>query len=196
MNNISIKTYNAPPINTKEILRYAGGGNNDNTIKLLNDCINEATNVLSYKVCYCQLPITINNDICDFGVFKLKSQNLAANLKDCINVIVMGATVGIELDRLIIKYSHLSPTKALLLQALGAERIEALCDTLCTDKQNTLKIALKPRFSAGYGDLLLDTQKQIFALLSLPKHIGLTLNNSLIMSPTKSVTAFIGIQEV
>lgn len=196
MNNISIKTYNAPPINTKEILRYAGGGNNDNTIKLLNDCINEATNVLSYKVCYCQLPITINNDICDFGVFKLKSQNLAANLKDCINVIVMGATVGIELDRLIIKYSHLSPTKALLLQALGAERIEALCDTFCTDMQNTLKIALKPRFSAGYGDLLLDTQKQIFALLSLPKHIGLTLNNSLIMSPTKSVTAFIGIQEV
>ena len=196
MNNISIKTYNAPPINTKEILRYAGGGNNDNTIKLLNDCTNEATNVLSYKVCYCQLPITINNDICDFGVFKLKSQNLAANLKDCINVIVMGATVGIELDRLIIKYSHLSPTKALLLQALGAERIEALCDTFCTDMQNTLKIALKPRFSAGYGDLLLDTQKQIFALLSLPKHIGLTLNNSLIMSPTKSVTAFIGIQEV
>lgn len=196
MNNISIKTYNAPPINTKEILRYAGGGNNDNTIKLLNDCTNEATNVLSYKVCYCQLPITINNDICDFGVFKLKSQNLAANLKDCINVIVMGATVGIELDRLIIKYSHLSPTKALLLQALGAERIEALCDTFCTDMQNTLKIALKPRFSAGYGDLLLDTQKQIFALLSLPKHIGLTLNDSLIMSPTKSVTAFIGIQEV
>ena len=196
MNNISIKTYNAPPINTKEILRYAGGGNNDNTIKLLNDCINEATNVLSYKVCYCQLPITINNDICDFGVFKLKSQNLAANLKDCINVIVMGATVGIELDRLIIKYSHLSPTKALLLQALGAERIEALCDTFCTDMQNTLKIALKPRFSAGYGDLLLDTQKQIFALLSLPKHIGLTLNDGLIMSPTKSVTAFIGIQEV
>ena len=196
MNNISIKTYNAPPINTKEILRYAGGGNNDNTIKLLNDCINEATNVLSYKVCYCQLPITINNDICDFGVFKLKSQNLAANLKDCINVIVMGATVGIELDRLIIKYSHLSPTKALLLQALGAERIEALCDTFCTDMQNTLKIALKPRFSAGYGDLLLDTQKQIFALLSLPKHIGLTLNDGLMMSPTKSVTAFIGIQEV
>ena len=108
----------------------------------------------------------------------------------------MGATVGIELDRLIIKYSHLSPTKALLLQALGAERIEALCDTFCTDMQNTLKIALKPRFSAGYGDLLLDTQTHIFGLLSLPKHIGLTLNDSLIMSPTKSVTAFIGIQEV
>ena len=35
MNNILIKNYPAPPINTKEVLRYAGGGNDENTIKLL-----------------------------------------------------------------------------------------------------------------------------------------------------------------
>ena len=111
-------------------------------------------------------------------------------------VIVMGATVGITLERLIAKYSRVSPVKALLLQALGAERIETLCDAFCEDMQKTLKIALKPRFSAGYGDLPLDTQKQIFKLLNLPKNIGLTLNDSMLMSPSKSVTAFIGIQEV
>ena len=78
----------------------------------------------------------------------------------------------------------------------GLERIEALCDDFCNDIQNTLKTQLKPRFSAGYGDLPLDTQKQIFSLLNLSKNIGLTLNDSLLMSPTKSVTAFIGMQEV
>ena len=108
----------------------------------------------------------------------------------------MGATVGIALDRLIAKYSRISPAKALLLQALGAERIEALCDTFCDDIQKAHKIALKPRFSAGYGDLPLDTQNSIFGLLNLPKNIGLTLNDSMLMSPSKSVTAFIGIQEV
>ena len=196
MSNILIKTYPAPPINTKEVLRYVGGSNDENTIKLLNECINEVINTLTYKICYCELPVNIDNDICDFNAFCVKSQNLATSLKDCNKVIVMGATVGITLDRLIAKYSRISPVKALLLQSLGAERIEALCDTFCDDTKKTLKIALKPRFSAGYGDLPLDTQKQIFKLLNLPKNIGLTLNDSMLMSPSKSVTAFIGIQEV
>lgn len=196
MSNILIKNYPAPPINTKEVLRYAGGGNDENTIKLLNECINEIENTLTYKVCYCELSVNIDTSVCDFGVFQVNSQNLATNLKDCKKVIVMGATVGIALDRLIAKYSRISPAKALLLQALGAERIEALCDTFCDDTKKTLKTSIKPRFSAGYGDLPLDTQKCIFELLNLPKNIGLTLNNSMLMSPSKSVTAFIGIQEV
>ncbi|MBR6502679.1 MAG: Vitamin B12 dependent methionine synthase activation subunit [Clostridia bacterium] len=196
MNNIIIKTYPAPPINKKEVLRYAGGGNDDNTLKLLEECIKEISNALTYKVCYCELSSKTNKDICDFDIFQVKSQNLATNLKDCNKVIVMGATVGITLDRLIAKYSRISPAKALILQALGAERIEALCDTFCEDIKKSLKITLKPRFSAGYGDLPLDTQNSIFTLLNLPKNIGLTLNDSMLMSPSKSVTAFIGIQEV
>ena len=193
---ILTKTYSASPIDEKEILRYAGGIADDNTIKLLNECINEALDCITYKVCYHKLPVKINGDLCDFGVFNVQSKNLATNLSGCNSVIIFGATVGIGIDRLITKYSHISPAKALMLQAFGAERIEALCDDFCKDIQNTFKTQLKPRFSAGYGDLPLDTQKQIFSLLNLPKNIGLTLNDSLLMSPTKSVTAFIGMQEV
>ena len=193
---ILTKTYSASPIDEKEILRYAGGIADDNTIKLLNECINEVLDYITYKVCYCELPIKVNGDLCDFGLFSVQSKNLATNLSGCNSVIIFGATIGIGIDRLITKYSHISPAKALMLQAFGAERIEALCDYFCKDIQNTLKTQLKPRFSAGYGDLPLDTQKQVFSLLNLPKNIGLTLNDSLLMSPTKSVTAFIGMQEV
>ena len=193
---ILTKTYSAPPIDEKEILRYAGGIADDNTIKLLNECINEALDCITYKVCYCELSVKTNGDLCDFEVFDVQSKNLATNLSGCNSVIIFGATIGIGIDRLITKYSHISPAKALILQAFGAERIEALCNAFCNDIQNTLKTQLKPRFSAGYGDLPLDTQKQVFSLLNLPKNIGLTLNDSLLMSPTKSVTVFIGIQEV
>ncbi len=51
----------------------------------------------------------------------------------------------------------------------------------------------RPRFSPGYGDLTLLAQKDIFAVLDCGKRIGLTLNDSLLMSPSKSVTAFVGI---
>ena len=90
------------------------------------------------------------------------------------------------------RYTSLSPAKALFFQAIGAERIESLCDTFCAElKENGLQ--LRPRFSPGYGDLPLDLQKDLFRVLDCSRKIGLTLNESLLMSPSKSVTAIIGI---
>ena len=54
---------------------------------------------------------------------------------------------------------------------------------------------IKPRFSPGYGDVPLEIQKDIVMLLDCAKRIGVSLNDSLLMSPSKSVTAFIGLQE-
>lgn len=51
----------------------------------------------------------------------------------------------------------------------------------------------RPRFSPGYGDLPINMQKDIFAALDCPRKIGLSLNESLLMSPSKSVTAIIGV---
>ena len=48
MNNISIKTYNAPPINTIESLRDAGGGNNGNK----KDDKKNTHNASSYLCCH------------------------------------------------------------------------------------------------------------------------------------------------
>ena len=100
---------------------------------------------------------------------------------------------------MIFKYSVLSPSTALLLEALGNERIEALCDVFNEDIRQ-LKLlrgeSLRPRFSAGYGDLPLEYQKKIFDILDPPLSIGLTLNNSYLMSPSKSVTALIGVEKI
>ena len=97
--------------------------------------------------------------------------------------------MGIAPDRLAQKYSRVSPVKALFLEAVGNERIEALCDVFCGEYANA-----RPRFSPGYGDLPLDLQKDIFAALDCSRKIGLTLNQSLLMSPSKSVTAIMGLK--
>ena len=187
-------SYPQPPFCEREILRYAGCKGEQNEITpLLTECVNEAVMSLSYRVCFCELPVSISGDVCDFGVFTFSSSDLAKNLQGCKKAVVFAATVGAPLDRLIAKYSRLSPSKALMLQAIGAERIEALCDTFCSDLEKQYGISLKPRFSPGYGDLPLSSQSDIFAALDCSKRIGLTLNNSLLMSPTKSVTAFVGI---
>lgn len=188
------KTYKEPDFNQREILRYAACKEADGeTLALLEKCINEVSGKLTYRVCYREFTVAVKEDICDFGAFCCRSKNLALNLKDCSRVILFAATVGVEIDRLIAKYSRISPSKALMFQAIGAERIEALCDTFCNDIKCETKLNLKPRFSPGYGDLLLEAQKDIFNLLDCGKKIGVSLNDSLLMSPSKSVTAFVGL---
>lgn len=198
---IHTKMYGAPPINRKEILRYAGCAEADDaTAALMEDCLGEAADALVYKVCYRELPVTVSGKTCDFGTFSFSSGNLAGNLSGCDRVILFAATVGVGIDRLIHKYSRIAPSRALMMQAIGAERIEALCDLFCSDIENfcsdiekEMGASLRPRFSPGYGDLPLSVQKDIITLLDTPKRIGLSLNDSLLMSPTKSVTAFAGI---
>ena len=83
------------------------------------------------------------------------------------------------------------------MQALGAERIESLCDAFCRETAQELTRqgkTLLPRVSPGYGDIPLTMQKELFALLDCPRKIGLTLSDQLIMSPSKSVTALAGIK--
>lgn len=193
---VKVKTFENIAVNKREALRYAGGGDACGEIlPIFNECVSLAEASTKNRVCYKILPVSVKGSLCDFGEFSLFSKDLAKNLGSCNRVILFAATVGVEIDRLILRFGKISPTKALLLQAIGSERAESLCDEFCSWIEQELKVKLKPRFSAGYGDLPLEAQKQIFASLDCAKNIGVTLNDSLLMSPSKSVTAFVGIEE-
>ncbi len=175
------KNFPEPSVNRREILRYAGypAGDADG-LRLADECLAELAGKLRYAVVWRGA---------DAGELDVVSADLSKNLRGCGRVVLFAATVGLEMDRKIARYSRLSPTKALMMQAVGAERIEALCDVFCGGLGET-----RPRFSPGYGDLDLAYQRTLFALLDCPRTIGLTLTESLLMSPTKSVTAIVGLQ--
>ena len=183
---VLVKKYDEPQVNIKEILRYMGCKDyTDDIIALVSACLKEIEGKLSYRVCYDVFDIEISSDAVNLGFVKCSSKGLAINLDGCQKAIVFAATIGLEIDRLITKYSRLSPSKALCFQAIGAERIEWLCNQFCKNLSKEENIT--PRFSPGYGDLPLEIQKDIFLALNCEKNIGLTLNDSMLMSPTKSV---------
>ena len=194
------KDYPAPPIDRREALRYVGvRGDAPELASLLEWCIEEAAPHLSYKLCYAYYPLTRVNFSLDLGFTRVESRALAEHLEGCSHVVVMAATLGSAYDRLLAKAAKVSPTRALLLDGLGAERIEALCDLFCEEegeRQEAVGAGLTRRFSAGYGDLPLGLQASIFGALDCGRSIGLTLNESMLMSPQKSVTAIIGIKKV
>lgn len=192
---VTVRFYDEPDFDKKEIMRYAGCGETDAaTDKLIDSCIAEVRPLLTYKVCCCEFAVAVSGDVCSMGELTVASRNLAKNLDGCRSVIIFAGTVGVEIDRLILKYGSISPSRAVIIQAIGAERIEALCDIFCKEMAAEHDTALRPRFSPGFGDLSLSVQKDIFNVLNCSRHIGIFLRDSLIMSPSKSVTAFVGVE--
>ena len=204
-NVIFVKQYSGEDeafgVNKKEIFRYAGYSGrfdpkNDQVEKLLSEVIDDCKDDLSYRVCYRIMDLSWeqNSPQLPFGT---DSKNLAKCLEGSSKVIIFAATIGLGIDRKIARYQRISPSKALLLQAYGAERVECLCDAFCkeigagAEKEG---LFCTPRFSPGYGDLPLDTQRDIFKLLECSVKIGVTLNDSLLMTPSKSVTAVFGLR--
>lgn len=198
MQTVHIKNYQAPPFDRDEILWYAGARSSWPEIEdLLSECLDEICDKLCYRVCYTEAQISRKNGSISLDFIKTNSKDLEKHLEDCDKAVIFAATVGLELDRLITRYSVVSPSKALMLQAIGVERIESLCDTFESEiiglsRTNNKKTT--SRFSPGYGDLPIYLQKDFFLLLDCSKMIGLTLNDSMMMSPSKSVTAIIGIK--
>lgn len=189
-----------PPVNEREVLRYMGvtGRANGEVLALLRSCIEESARVFTPRVCFREVLLRREGDLLDLGMARVRSASLSKALCGCERVVLLAATVGLGIDRLIAAYSRISPARAVCMQAVGAERIEALCDAFCQSLSAEYAkrgIALRPRFSPGYGDLPLELQTDLFKALDCQHFIGLTLNDSMLMSPSKSVTAIVGLKE-
>lgn len=133
--------------------------------------------------------------LCIAGM-EIRSRSLSRNLRGCENVYLMAATLGIGPDRLIARASVTHMSRAVILQAASAAMIEAWCDEV---NQRIIKEAAaqglycRPRFSPGYGDFRLEYQQDFAQILRMQKEIGVSLTESLLMMPSKSVTAVIGV---
>ncbi|MDE7274422.1 MAG: Vitamin B12 dependent methionine synthase activation subunit [Lachnospiraceae bacterium] len=191
--------------NLREIYRYLGYGTrtpDDNIAAMIVEVLDSLSNMIQPKNIYKIYPCSISENIVvlkgEKRALAFESRNLADNLAQCRSVILIAATLGLEADKLLQKYEILNMTKATIAQACGAACIEAycnilqeqICEEVSTDER---KLYLRPRFSPGYGDLPLRYQKVIFEELECTKRIGLTLTDSLLMYPTKSVSALIGL---
>lgn len=130
------------------------------------------------------------------GELRIESEKLSKHLRNCGKAILFAATLGTGADLLLRRWSVADMSKAVIMQASAAAVIEAYCDAC--QKELSVEVAkeglyLRSRFSPGYGDFSLDYQKELLNLLDAPKRIGLTVTDSMMLTPTKSVTAVMGL---
>lgn len=159
---------------------------------LIDECIRELFNVISPQAVYEFFDLeTVFPHTVHFADVEIISVDLARNLHGCKRVALLAATIGPQVDAVIRRCQTLNPAKASVMQAAGAMYIEKFVDLVNDEIKKVVRGKSKPRFSPGFGDVSLEVQKDFFRLLPCAR-IGLTLMDSLIMSPEKSVTAFVG----
>ena len=185
-------------MNKKDILLYLRTNSkteNEQILKLVDEAAVTVERAAKPKTLYRIFDCTVTDGALIVDGVEFKSRRLAENLRGCKRVVIFGATLGVEIDRLIKSASSSDIAKAMAYQAAGATLIEEVCDALEEEIKKEYGVSLRQRYSPGYCDLDITEQKKLFSLIEITKRIGLTLTDSCEMVPTKSVTAFIGIEE-
>lgn len=110
-------------------------------------------------------------------------------------IVLMVATLGIEVERQTRLYEVTDMTRALMLDASAVEYIEKIMDLQEFDVLANVGpgLTLNRRFSPGYGNVPLDVQPEFLATLGTNQKLGINLTETMLMVPRKSVTAFSGL---
>ena len=185
---------------TKEAVRYLGYGKtavDERTLQMIQESFAELERISEpksvYRIFELSHPKEEELQICNLHI---KSKSLYKNLKGCNQVVLFGATIGTAVDRQIRTYEITDMARAVVLQACAATVLEEYCDAIQEQIAREVaveKLYLRPRFSPGYGDFSILHQKEILNMLETPKKIGLTMTEGYMLTPTKSVTAIIGV---
>lgn len=188
-------------INRNEALRYLGykgGAPDERTLNIIADCEQALIEAASPKYLYRRFDLSFTEsgiEVGDTGI-TLTGKSIDTHLDGCSSVVLMCATISSGVDRLIRRYQATDMTRAVITDALASAAIEQVCDHADEEIDSRFPDEYKTwRFSPGYGDLPLDLQGDFLRVLNAQKMIGLTLGESTMLIPTKSVTALIGISK-
>ena len=196
---ISFLTETAAKIGTdkKMACRFMGCGSEplgEALGELYEECLEIYMNTAQLKAVVRESVVAFRGDdetVFSFG--SVKSEALRKNLEGCKRAFVFAATAGAEVDRVMKRLALTSEAEAMVYGCIASSGVECWCDYI--NAELAKKHKLKPRFSPGYGGVSLEVQKDIFEFLDVQRKIGVSLTESLMMVPVKSVTAIIGIME-
>ena len=175
-------------LNIPEALRYLGvqGAADDDLLRQLSALAEELQRRIQPRFIW---------RAAEVPQLSLPGSMAAKMLADCHQAAVLVCTLGAEFDLWMKQLQARDMGRALLLDALGSAYVEAGCDTAEEAIRARFPgMYLTDRFSPGYGDLPLTVQPSLLAFAGAGR-IGVTVTESLLMNPQKSVSAIVGIAD-
>ncbi len=184
-------------LNENEILKYLGyrGQEIDPSLRTqIERCIAEVERAAVPRIVWKQLPVVENH----VEGLTLAGSDMADLLANCSEVVLLGATIGAMVERLLMKSEVKSMADALIMDACASTAVENVCNNFEQDLRAEVEkqgLYLSDRFSPGYGDLPFEENRDFCALLDVERRIGVTQSPTHLMIPRKSVMAIMGIAD-
>lgn len=176
-------------INPRELKARLGGADDSASKEFADSVAEEILSVMRCSYVLKKTDIRFTADGCSLGFGDIASANLRRNLTGCESAYVLAATIGHDVDRVLRNAGLVSTAKHFVLDAVASSAVEALCDYI----QDSLPEKTKARFAPGYGDFNLEMQGKLLEFLDAYK-IGISVNDSFMMTPMKTITAIMGIK--
>lgn len=188
-------------INRAEAFRYMGmrGEIPENILSLAEECESRLFAAASPKFHWVYADIAdVSEDAVTLAGHKLvlRGKDISQHLSGCFGTALLCATVGDGVDRLLRTVQAEDMAKAVVCDALASAAVEQVCDI--AEKEIGERFSGKFttwRFSPGYGDFPLECQGDFLAAVNAMRTVGVCVNGGGLLTPTKSVTAVIGISD-
>lgn len=176
-------------IDTMRVFKYIGAkSDNENALQLVNKAFDliAKTAVPSYTV---KRFDTIPPEV-------VLGTDIQKHLSGCFGVVFLSATLGLAVDQLIKKIGVTDVFFQVVLDATASVVLEQAVEDLECDLRNTYQqngLFLTLSYAPGYGDYPLEVLPVILGALSAQKQVGITLTESGLMLPRKSICSCLGL---
>lgn len=185
--------------NVDEALRYLGAARADPELRRqAEELANRLANELQPRYVWTVCPLErteVAFRLAGTGL-ELTGATAMRMLEICGQAALLACTLGARFDTMLRTAQARDMARAVLLDALGSSFVEAGCDDAEAEIAARFPgLHRTDRFSPGYGDLPLTVQPALCAALDGGRRLGLTVTDSLLLNPVKSVTAIVGLSE-
>lgn len=171
----------------------------EKTGTLIRETLEAAQKLIKPKAVIAFENITVIDNIITFeSGYKIESYDTAKLLAGCFKAYGIAVTIGNALEHKRNDFLLKKETfKGLIFDAAGSvaaeEAITSAAEQIKEFEEKSNNIMTR-RFSPGYGDWKLETQKEFLKWLGA-SHIGIRLTAAYLMQPEKSVSALAGVQK-
>lgn len=124
--------------------------------------------------------------------------DLTRHLQGCDEVMLLAATLGAEVDKLLRRMELTDIALAAAADALASVLLEQVCDELESEVRAQIEaqgVYMTGRYAPGYGDCPLDLNDALCLAVDSVRGCGLAVTPRHLLTPRKSTTAILGIAD-
>lgn len=202
----TLTSYQIDALDRNEVLRYLGYHGQEVTPEL-DDRLDEAiarclaigrarASIAVYRVAGREdLPDGTPQIALEDTALTLVGSSMRRHMAGARKVGVLAVTIGMGVERELKRLSLTDHLGQVLFDAAATTMVERAADAA---EATLVGMAAREglytnfRFSPGYGDMPMQTQPVLLDALDARRRLGITLSPTLLMTPTKSVTAVVG----